>query len=68
MMMPKVLADEIGDKVADLGHKIEVIEMQQPYRQQASGAGAVKMVMVDSERGVFMGGVSPAKDDYVMGW
>ena len=68
LMMPKVLANEIGDKVAELGHKIEVIEMQQPYRQQPTGAGAVKMVMVDSERGVFMGGVSPAKDDYVMGW
>ena len=68
LMMPRVLADEIGDEVAELGHKIEVIEMQQPYQQQPSGAGAVKMVMVDSERGVLMGGVSPAKDDYVMGW
>lgn len=68
LMMPKVLADEIGDQIAALGHKIEVIEMQQPYLQQPSGAGAVKMVMVDAERGVLMGGVSPAKDDYVMGW
>jgi gamma-glutamyltranspeptidase/glutathione hydrolase len=68
LMIPKILADEIGDRVAALGHKIEVIEMQQPYQQQPSGAGAVKMVMVDAERGVLMGGVSPAKDDYVMGW
>ena len=68
LMMPRVLADEVADEVAALGHKIEVIALQQPYQQQPSGAGAVKMVMVDSERGVLMGGVSPAKDDYVMGW
>ena len=68
LAMPRVLADRIQKDVAQLGHRIEVVEMQQPYQQQPSGAGAVKMVMVDSERGVLMGGVSPAKDDYVMGW
>ena len=68
LAMPRVLANEVGEGVSKLGHRIEVIEMQQPYQQQPSGAGAVKMVMVDSERGVLMGGVSPAKDDYVMGW
>ena len=68
LAMPRVLANEVGDRVSKLGHRTEVIEMQQPYQQQPSGAGAVKMVMIDSERGVLMGGVSPAKDDYVMGW
>jgi hypothetical protein len=42
--------------------------MQQPYRQTPSGAGAVKMVMIDPETGVMFGGASPAKDDYVIGW
>ena len=68
LAMPRVLANEVGERVSKLGHRTEVIEMQQPYQQQPSGAGAVKMVMIDSERGVLMGGVSPAKDDYVMGW
>lgn len=68
LAMPRVLANEVETEVSKLGHRIEVIEMQQPYQQQPSGAGAVKMVMIDSERGVLMGGVSPAKDDYVMGW
>lgn len=68
LAMPRVLANEVGERVSKLGHSTEVIEMQQPYQQQPSGAGAVKMVMIDSERGVLMGGVSPAKDDYVMGW
>jgi len=68
LTMPRVLADQVGDGVSKRGHRIEVVEMQQPYNQQPSGAGAVKMVMVDSERGLLMGGVSPVKDDYVMGW
>ena len=68
LLVPKVLADEIGEALAAKGHRIEVRPLQPPYEQQLSGAGAVKMVMIDSERGVLMGGVSPAKDDYVMGW
>ena len=40
--------------------------MQQPYGQAPTGAGAVKMVMIDAA-GVMHGGVSPAKDDYVLG-
>ena len=31
-------------------------------------AGAVKLVMIDPDNGVMHGGVSPAKDDYVLGW
>ena len=34
--------------------------MQQPYQQQPSGAGAVKMVMIDSERGVLIANTSRA--------
>ena len=36
--------------------------------QAASGAGAVKMLMIDPKTGTFYGGVSPAKSDYVLGW
>ncbi len=41
---------------------------QQPYRQSTSGAGAVKALMIQPGTGVLMAGVSPAKDDYVIGW
>ena len=68
LLVPKVLADKVGEALAGKGHRVQVRPLQPPYEQQASGAGAVKMVMVDAERGVLMGGVSPAKDDYVMGW
>jgi gamma-glutamyltranspeptidase/glutathione hydrolase len=67
LAMPTVLADVVGAELAALGHRIEVSELQQPYRQATSGAGAVKMVMIDPETGVMYGGVSPAKSDYVIG-
>ncbi len=66
LTMPQALADDIADAVAAKGHRVEVVEMQQPYAQAPTGAGAVKMVMID-ENGVMHGGVSPAKDDYVLG-
>ena len=67
LTMPTVLADGVADNLAARGHRIEVGELQQPYRMTLSGAGAVKMVMIDPETGVMYGGVSPAKSDYVIG-
>ena len=68
LTMPEVLYQGAGEALAALGHRVEVSPMQQPYQQAASGAGAVKMVMIDPETGVMYGGVSPAKSDYVIGW
>jgi hypothetical protein len=42
--------------------------LQQPYFQQTAAAGAVKMIVIDPRTGMMHGGVSPAKDDYVLGW
>ncbi len=67
LTMPAVLGDAIGEELAARGHRVEVVGLQQPYGQAPSGAGAVKMVMVDPETGVMYGGVSPAKSDYVIG-
>ena len=68
LIMPKVLADRVGQAMAAKGHHIVVTPLQKPYGQQPSGAGAVKMVRIDPKTGIFAGGVSPAKDDYVLGW
>jgi gamma-glutamyltranspeptidase/glutathione hydrolase len=68
LVLPKVLADVVGPSLAARGHVLQVTPLQGPYRQALSGAGAVKMVMLDPARGVLFGGVSPAKDDYVIGW
>ncbi|MBI3697555.1 MAG: gamma-glutamyltransferase, partial [Acidobacteria bacterium] len=68
LTVPTVLADRIGAALAARGHRLQVVPLQQPYKQQPSGAGAVKMILFDSKTGMMYGGVSPAKDDYVMGW
>ena len=68
LTMPAVLGDVVGDELARRGHRVEVVPLQQPYQMALSGAGAVKMVMIDPETGVMFGGVSPAKSDYVLGW
>lgn len=68
LTMPAVLGDEIGGELARRGHQVEIVGLQQPYRMAPSGAGAVKMVMIDPDSGVMFGGVSPAKSDYVLGW
>ena len=68
LTVPEVLAARIGDGLRAKGHKLEVTRMQRPYSQQPSGAGAVKMVWIQPKSGVLFGAVSPAKDDYVMGW
>ncbi|MBT5697927.1 MAG: hypothetical protein HOI62_15155, partial [Gemmatimonadales bacterium] len=67
LTMPAVLGDAVSDELAARGHRVEVVPLQQPYRQATSGAGAVKMVMIDPVTGVMYGGVSPAKSDYVLG-
>lgn len=68
LALPKVLADVVGPSLASRGHVLQVTPLQGPYFQAVSGAGAVKMVMLDPVRGVLFGGVSPAKDNYVIGW
>jgi gamma-glutamyltranspeptidase/glutathione hydrolase len=67
LRLPRVLADQIGDALRARGHVLRVGNLQQPYDQTPSGAGAVKMVAIDPHTGVLFGGVSPAKDNYVIG-
>lgn len=68
LTMPVGLGERVAEGLAAKGHRIELLPAQQPYMQTPSGAGAVKMVLIDPETGIFYGGVSPAKSDYVIGW
>ena len=68
LLMPQVLASKVAEALARNGHRVKVLPVQQPYMLQPSGAGAVKMIMIAPGTGVMRGGVSPAKDDYVLGW
>ena len=45
LTLPKILADTIAPALAARGHAIEISARQGPYRQQPSGAGAVKMAL-----------------------
>ena len=67
LTMPAAIGEVIAEELGRRGHRVEVVPLQQPYRMALSGAGAVKMVMIDPESGVMFGGVSPAKSDYVLG-
>ena len=67
LTLPRILAENIGSDLSRRGHRINVVELQQPYMQTLSGAGGVKMIMIDPDNGVMMGGVSPAKNNYVVG-
>ena len=68
LALPRVLADLVGTGLTQRGHVLQGTELQGPYRQAPAGAGAVKIVLYDARRGVWFGGVSPAKDNYVIGW
>ncbi|MCC6365665.1 MAG: gamma-glutamyltransferase [Bryobacterales bacterium] len=65
--MPQLLADRVGGKLSALGHSIQASATQPPYGSP-SGPGAVKMILIHPVTGVFYGGASPGKDNYVAGW
>ena len=60
-------SQSVAEALAAKGHRVEIVGPQQPYGQTPTGAGAVKLVMID-ENGVMHGGVSPAKDNYALAW
>ena len=68
LLIPEVLATRIGEALRAKGHKLDVQRLQQPYMQQPSGAGAVKMIWIDPRNGVFHAAASPAKDSYALAW
>src|SRR5262245_38536148 len=67
LAMPQILADSVGAALRGLGHPVQASPLQPPYGSP-SGAGAVKMILIDPTTGVMFGGASPGKDNYVVGW
>jgi gamma-glutamyltranspeptidase/glutathione hydrolase len=67
LAMPQFLANRVGDALRALGHPVQAMPLQPPYGTP-SGAGAVKMILIDQATGVMFGGASPGKDNYVLGW
>ena len=60
LQVPASLPRHVIDELAALGHAVDV--------RNARGVGSVKAIIVHPRTGVLMGGVSPTRDSYVMGW
>jgi gamma-glutamyltranspeptidase / glutathione hydrolase len=60
LIAPAALPNEVRERLAELGHKLDV--------RDDRGVGAVKAIMIHPQTKVLMGGVSPARDSYVVGW
>jgi gamma-glutamyltranspeptidase / glutathione hydrolase len=60
LMTPAALSKEVQERLAALGHQLEL--------RNDRGVGAVKAIMIHPQTNALMGGVSPARDSYVVGW
>jgi gamma-glutamyltranspeptidase/glutathione hydrolase len=60
LLAPSSLPKEVRDKLAALGHTLEV--------RNSRGVGSVKAIMIHPASQTLMGGVSPSRDSYVIGW
>ncbi len=67
LAMTQQLADRVGKALQALGHPVQATPTQPPYGAP-SGTGAVKMILIDPATGVMFSGVSPAKDNYALGY
>lgn len=60
LLVPAALPREVRDGLAARGHRLDV--------RDSRGVGAVKAILVHPRTSALMGGVSPTRDSYVMGW
>jgi gamma-glutamyltranspeptidase / glutathione hydrolase len=60
LITPAALPEETREGLAALGHRLDV--------RNDRGVGAVKAIMIHPRTNALMGGVSPARDSYVVGW
>jgi gamma-glutamyltranspeptidase/glutathione hydrolase len=58
----KSIAEEAGDELKDLGHKVY------EWDDMTWLAGAVCTIVADHKNGVFHGGADPRRPAYVLGW
>jgi gamma-glutamyltranspeptidase / glutathione hydrolase len=60
LQVPNSLPTHVLDELAEMGHKLDI--------RNARGVGSVKAIIVHPTSGVLMGGVSPTRDSYVIGY
>jgi gamma-glutamyltranspeptidase/glutathione hydrolase len=60
LQVPASLPRHVLDELAAMGHKLDI--------RNTRGVGSVKAIIVHPTTGVLMGGVSPTRDSYVVGY
>ncbi|MBI4484773.1 MAG: gamma-glutamyltransferase [Acidobacteria bacterium] len=60
LLTPSSLPEATKEGLAALGHDLDI--------RPARGVGAVKAIVINQQTGALMGGVSPTRESYVMGW
>jgi len=60
LQVPASLPKHVLDELAAMGHALDI--------RAVRGVGSVKAILVHPATGVLMGGVSPTRDSYVMGY
>jgi len=60
--MEKSIADDAGDHLRELGHKVY------EWEDETWLAGAVCTIVNDRENGVLHGAADPRRPAYVLGW
>ncbi len=60
LITPASLSKEVQQGLAALGHKLNI--------RDDRGVGSVKAILIYPQTNALMGGVSPARDSYVVGW
>ena len=60
LQIPAAIPKHVLDELAGMGHKLDI--------RNTRGVGSVKAIIIHPKTGVLMGGVSPTRDSYVMGY
>jgi gamma-glutamyltranspeptidase/glutathione hydrolase len=60
LQVPGSLPKHVLDELAAMGHKLDI--------RNSRGVGSVKAVIIHPTTGILMGGVSPTRDSYVIGY
>jgi gamma-glutamyltranspeptidase/glutathione hydrolase len=60
LQIPSAIPKHVLDDLAAMGHKLDI--------RNARGVGSVRAIVIHPKTGVLMGGASPTRDSYVVGY
>jgi hypothetical protein len=60
LQIPSALPKHVLDELAAMGHKLDI--------RNVRGVGSVRAIVIHPQTGALMGGASPTRDSYVVGY